>query len=338
MDIEEQSRLRPLLEKLFVFALLFASYGTIMMQMTSRMFWPYMITSYLFAGLFFVLYEWRVENKRDLSSMREYLFTKDIWLHRSAVLDYALFLVNYYIFMTINAHFILSKANVDSLHSTSSGLVFTIMQALHIPHGNGEPGIAAVLIFTFCSFMLAELFFYIWHRLTHRVPILWEFHKVHHSAEIMTPLTYIRNHPFDIWMENLVRLLALFLASAVFLYLYPTNRGQIIVGGVDLFAFLTYLLGANLHHSHIWISFGRFERFFISPAQHQIHHSNDPKHYDRNFGSMIAFWDWIFGSLYMVRGRENVKFGLSGKDHEEYSTLKGLLLSPLKNTWKHLKG
>jgi len=60
--------------------------------------------------------------------------------------------------------------------------------------------------------------------------------------------------------------------------------------------FLFNALGANLRHSHIWLSFGSLERWFISPAQHQIHHSSAEADRDINFGTCLAIWDRLFGS------------------------------------------
>ena len=54
----------------------------------------------------------------------------------------------------------------------------------------------------------------------------------------------------------------------------------------------------HLRHSHIWLSWGdRIEGWLISPAQHQLHHSVEPRHFDRNLGSALAIWDRWFGTL-----------------------------------------
>jgi sterol desaturase/sphingolipid hydroxylase (fatty acid hydroxylase superfamily) len=58
-----------------------------------------------------------------------------------------------------------------------------------------------------------------------------------------------------------------------------------------------------------------------SPAQHQIHHGSEPRHFDKNFGLMFSLWDWIAGTLYVPRAVEQVRFGLSGREHEEYNSL-----------------
>jgi sterol desaturase/sphingolipid hydroxylase (fatty acid hydroxylase superfamily) len=70
---------------------------------------------------------------------------------------------------------------------------------------------------------------------------------------------------------------------------------------------------AALQHSHVWLSYGPIlEHLLISPAQHQIHHSRLDAHHGRNFGTTLALWDWLFGTLYVIRGREDLSFGLDG--------------------------
>jgi Fatty acid hydroxylase superfamily len=81
-------------------------------------------------------------------------------------------------------------------------------------------------------------------------------------------------------------------------------------GNILLMAFLiTY---GHLRHSHMWIAFTGFAgRILQSPAHHQLHHSADPVHYDRNLGFALAVWDWAFGTLVVpARSRERIVFGL----------------------------
>ena len=58
-------------------------------------------------------------------------------------------------------------------------------------------------------------------------------------------------------------------------------------------------MGSNLRHSHVGIQYWKWvEYIFISPAQHQLHHSIAKEHHDKNFGAALAIWDWLFGSLH----------------------------------------
>ena len=78
--------------------------------------------------------------------------------------------------------------------------------------------------------------------------------------------------------------------------------------GVDLLGFLLNAAGANLRHSHIWLSFGYAEKWFISPAQHQLHHSIEHGH--GNLGTYLACWDRILGTHIEAKKKERLKFGL----------------------------
>lgn len=78
---------------------------------------------------------------------------------------------------------------------------------------------------------------------------------------------------------------------------------------------------SNFHHTHLWISFGPFfERLIISPAQHQVHHSLELRHYNKNYGHTLAVYDWLFGTLYVIEGAEKVTFGVKDLQKDEART------------------
>lgn len=318
-----------------LFVLLIASHSYIMMEQTSRMYWPYMIVTYVIAGLFYLLYERKYHKNEVASSLREYLFSKDLWFHRSAIQDYVLFLVNYLVLYTIFNALIFKPEQMQETVRIAAGMIQIAMGTISLPHTEDAPGFFIILLYTLCSFLMTELSYYIWHRTMHRIPVLWEFHKVHHSAEVLTPITYIRAHPFELWGQSILRLIFLGIASGIFYYFYPNMHGLITIAHVDLGLFIMYIIGGNLHHSHVWITFGKYvEHLIMSPAQHQIHHSIDPKHYNRNFGSMTALWDWVFGTLYIIKGREKITFGLQGNDAKGMHSVWSMYIHPVKNLVK----
>ncbi|HEU4651196.1 MAG TPA: sterol desaturase family protein, partial [Croceibacterium sp.] len=74
----------------------------------------------------------------------------------------------------------------------------------------------------------------------------------------------------------------------------------------------------NLQHSHLWVGFGgRWGKWIIGPAHHQIHHSTDPAHFNRNLGSVLTVFDRLFGTFYMpAERREPLRFGVDdGEPH-----------------------
>lgn len=302
-------------------AFLFISHAILMTQSSSRMYAPYMITSYVLAAV--VYFNYPIPGGK--TSLRDFFFGKDIWLHESAVNDYTLFIFNFIVYF----HFL------SWLISDWGFLQTTITHSLnnlHLTNPTSEsPGLAAALTYTICLALLGELFYYITHRAYHEVPFLWELHKVHHSAEVMTPITFIRAHPIDLVIQNSMKLISIAIASGIFLYFYPNKDGAIMVAGIDAAAFIYYMIGANLHHSHIWLSFGRpIEYLIMSPAQHQIHHSTNPKHFDKNYGSMLSIWDWLFKSIYIPEKHEDITFGLGKEEYKNYDSTFKLLYHPME--------
>ena len=62
---------------------------------------------------------------------------------------------------------------------------------------------------------------------------------------------------------------------------------------------------------------------------HQIHHSDDPRHFDKNFGGSLAIWDRLAGTLYIPKGREITGYGI-GPETTDYRTLSGLYWGPIR--------
>ena len=149
-------------------------------------------------------------------------------------------------------------------------------------------------------FLAYELGYWFNHWLSHKVPFLWEFHKVHHTAEVLTPLTNFRVHPiYALIFANILALSAA-IANGFGHYLFGDTAYQYAFNDTNIILVLFIHAYVHLQHSHMWIAFtGALGRIFISPAHHQVHHSDNPKHYNTNFGSCLALWDWLFGTLYV---------------------------------------
>ena len=88
------------------------------------------------------------------------------------------------------------------------------------------------------------------------------------------------------------------------------------------------LAGGVLRHSPFWVSFGpAVERLVISPAMHQIRHSDDPAHFDKNMGGSLAVWDRLFGTIHIPNGREVERFGI-GPETAEFRSLATIYFKP----------
>jgi sterol desaturase/sphingolipid hydroxylase (fatty acid hydroxylase superfamily) len=183
---------------------------------------------------------------------------------------------------------------------------------------------------------------YWFHRINHNNAILWPFHALHHSAEVMSPITLYRQHPGYLLLATLLRSAVVGLVQGVLLGLFVGQTDFVRIAGVNAFFVLFNLAGSNLRHSHIWLSFGPLvEHFIISPAQHQIHHSLNPKHYNKNFGEVFAIWDWMFGTLYIPATYEKLEFGLSNGTSERiaqpHTTFRAAMLVPIRDSWKQIR-
>jgi sterol desaturase/sphingolipid hydroxylase (fatty acid hydroxylase superfamily) len=132
--------------------------------------------------------------------------------------------------------------------------------------------------------VLADLCFYLAHRLVHAVPHLWRFHAVHHSSPQMDWLATFRVHPVDQILNSTI-----IAVPSVALGFAPST----------VFAYaLVYRVHALLLHSNVRVGFGPLERVFASPIYHHWHHADEPQAYDRNFGGQLVIWDRLFGTFY----------------------------------------
>lgn len=259
------------------------------------------------------------------------LFSPRVWLSRSARSDYLVLIVNQAVMMGL-APRLVSKLALATL----------LFETLHVLF-NGRPSLfpdapAWVIAssFTLVLFVLDDAAKYILHRLLHQWPILWAFHKVHHTAETLTPITVYRTHPVEGVLFALRATIVQAIAVAAFIFFFGERAELVTVLGVNAALFLFNATGSNLRHSHVHISYGRrLEKILISPAQHQIHHSIARRHHDKNFGAVLALWDWIGGSLYLAERRPVRRFGVTGMAINPHS-ISELYIAPVIEAAAHL--
>lgn len=173
------------------------------------------------------------------------------------------------------------------------------------------------IIFTLSLLLVDDFSRYLLHRLYHRVPLLWRFHAIHHSAPTLTPLTLYRIHCVEMLINSCRSLVVVGGLSGLFIYAFAGTVAAIDIYGASLSSILFNMAGANLRHSSVWVGFGVLEKIFISPAQHQIHHSDSLNHRDRNFGAALAIWDVFFNSWMGSRNERVTSFGIAGKPVEQ---------------------
>ena len=194
---------------------------------------------------------------------------------------------------------------------------------------------ALFVAFSIALFLADDLSRYLVHRLMHRVPALWELHKVHHSAEVLTPLTLYRVHPIESWLNRLRGALSAGLVTGLFMWAFPGKLRAFEVLGVDALGFVWTALGANLRHSHVWLGFPAWaERWVISPAQHQMHHARSSSAPPGNYGSALALWDRMFGTLSLSEGRRPMRVGLPRSERNHSPSAVSMLVMPV---WSALR-
>jgi sterol desaturase/sphingolipid hydroxylase (fatty acid hydroxylase superfamily) len=150
---------------------------------------------------------------------------------------------------------------------------------------------AAPLAVQFLVLLVLKDFVEWWiHRMLHRVPALWEFHKVHHSIE---ELDWIGNFRFH-WMETVIY------RSLTYLPLAVLGIDARVALWVAVFATLI----GHLNHSNLPISWGPLRYVLNSPKMHVWHHDFIVRGgYGRNFGIVFSVWDWAFGTAEMPEGQ-----------------------------------
>lgn len=150
----------------------------------------------------------------------------------------------------------------------------------------------AAAIQTVAMFLAYEFGYWLDHYLSHEIPFLWEFHRVHHTAETLSPFTVFRVHPVESLKFYNVVILVMGATSATAGYLLGTADHAVTLGGTNVIVLAYIYCTLHLQHSHIWIAFtGLLGRIFASPAHHQIHHSTDPAHFGRNLGAGLVVFD-----------------------------------------------
>ncbi len=287
----------------------------------SRSYWAYLVCSAVLAVL--VLSAERRAAVQLPPHLRS--FGRMSWLSRSAINDYGLILINALLFSLVLHTLILH--------------VPTWAQALaqHLPHLATTSLWWTPWLLTLCLFIVDDFMRFLSHYLEHRVPFLWELHKVHHSARVLNFLTAERHHPIAIVYTSLLMCVGAIIVNALFLSVFADKISTIVWLGGNIFWVASNFLGGTLRHSSVWLSYGpKIERWLISPAQHQIHHSASSQHFDRNFGSTFALWDRMFGTLYTTsRVREIISYGL-GDETADYDSLAALFVTPIAKAAQHL--
>jgi sterol desaturase/sphingolipid hydroxylase (fatty acid hydroxylase superfamily) len=300
-----------------------AAFAGMFQDPKNRWFAVYLLTSLVAAFVVFRL-QTRHEPEAAERGFIAFVFPPDVYGHPSARVDYLFYVVNKLIFAGI-------YAAMAAVAITAAAAVTGALSAVTTVPLFAVGEVAATLVTTLLFALAFDFGLWLQHYLAHRVPLFWEFHKVHHSAEVLTPFTAGRVHPLDDLMSYLFGGLAGGLMFGLCQSAFGSQAVMLGVLQLNLVFFLFYLFGFHLRHSHVWLPYtGLLGRILVSPAHHQIHHSSAERHWDRNMGFIFAIWDWMFGTLHVpARRREEFSFGIGPAGEErEYRSLWALYALP----------
>jgi len=179
---------------------------------------------------------------------------------------------------------------------------------------------APVWIKLIAGVAMFDMVSYWFHRMAHKSPVLWRFHRVHHSDISMDASSFFRGHPIE-----------------SFLWFGTSNILAASIFGLDLTTLGLYFLVATpffvLEHTNLrfpnWLD-KSLGIVFTTPNQHKVHHEQDQYYTDSNFSDIFILWDKIFGT-YKYKPVEEIKFGLKEFEDEKKQTFWYLMKSPFIN-------
>ena len=173
--------------------------------------------------------------------------------------------------------------------------------------------------------LMFDYAYYWWHIGTHRIPLLWRFHNVHHTDLDMDVSTAARFHFLEIGFSVVYRVAIVLLTG--------------IAPLVYLFYELVFELATQFHHSN-WRLPGRVEAILnwviVTPRMHGIHHSIVRDETDSNWSTVLCWWDRLHGSHRMDIAQDEITIGVPAYRDEKELTLGELWKMPFQpiREWK----
>lgn len=180
------------------------------------------------------------------------------------------------------------------------------------------------------GFLLMDLSFYYWHRLNHRLPVLWRFHNVHHFDPDLDVSTAFRFHFGEIALSTGLRVV------------------QVVLIGLSGWAFAAYELvfQANtlFHHSNLRLPIRverALNRVLVTPRMHGIHHSQVQGETNSNYGVVFPWWDRLHRTLGLNVPQAAISVGVPGYSQPEDNRLWHAFAAPFrrqKEYWRTPEG
>ncbi|NES84475.1 MAG: hypothetical protein F6K10_25420 [Moorea sp. SIO2B7] len=154
------------------------------------------------------------------------------------------------------------------------------------------------------AIFIAELCYYTAHRLLHTVPVLWQFHAVHHSVKQLDWLAAVRVHPCDQIFTKICQIVPL--------YCLGFSEKTFVI------YFLFSAAIAFFIHSNIRLRFPLLRWLIVTPEFHHWHHSTNPQAYHTNYTAQLPLVDFIFGTFYLPLGKFPQSYGITAPVPRNY--------------------
>lgn len=208
---------------------------------------------------------------------------KDFWL------DMFYMFFNFFLFSLIVYH-ALSNVFVELFNNGLAKIGIENLVALNVA---SLPNWTQYLLL----FVISDFIQWSTHVMLHRVPFLWNFHKVHHSVEQMGFAAHFRFH----WMETIIYKSILYIPLAM-----------IGFGLDDLFiVYATTIAIGHLNHANLFLPLGPLKYIFNNPQMHIWHHAYEIPEgtYGVNYGLSLSIWDYIFKTNYIPHNGKDIRLG-----------------------------
>ena len=171
------------------------------------------------------------------------------------------------------------------------------------------------------SFLLIDFINYINHRVHHKIPFLWRFHRLHHSDKKINALTTWLHHPFEVisTFVIVITLYVLFDIPVIVMIVYG-----IVFGAHAAFTHFNILVPESINKY--------LQKIFVTPNAHMVHHALDLQDGNSNFGQLFLFWDWIFGT-YKYRSNNELnamEYGIDFNQSPQKNSFHQYLINPFK--------
>lgn len=298
--------------------------------------WNYLLLMLAIAMLIFVIRKGRgakgADGRERLSGFLQYLLPRDIYTHVSARVDVWLWVFE----RTLKPVWALLL--LGSLGPFAEKAVIGAMTAGFGPGPAVEPSLAWLLLYSFVLLLSYDFTFFLLHYAEHKIPALWAIHKVHHSAEVLTPLTRYREHFLEGPLYSATSAIGYAVPAAVFAWLFAGSITEVTLLNVGIFTLLFGFNGAFRHY-HVQFRYPRWlEKWLQSPAMHHTHHSYLPQHWDTNMAVITSIWDRMFGTLYIPEMDEHTPWGLGPEQQPEYRSFWQNLCGPFRDWYRMLRG